>query len=358
MRKPIIGVLTWRDGFRFKEPAYFRQLGLEGQALGVILYFFSPADVDFGSNQVSGVYLKEDGSWASKWFMRPDIVIDRFRFTTDPAFKEYVALRKASGFSYANNRLGNKWKVHRALMKNEVLHKWLPKTVLYSRVQLLQMLESDSVVYVKPVNGTGGRGIMKISKDTDGYYVLGRNHVREIFNTKQSSFTALSKFLEQHLSKGKHIIQQGLSLNLIKDRAVDMRILIQKNGNGEWDITGSGMRVGSHHSATSNLHGGGKSNPPQDLLMKCFTLEKTQAILADCRRLAYATAQTVEEQFGRMIELGLDVGVEINGRCWLIEVNPKPGREIFMKLGELSTYREAVRRPLEYCLFLLQTFRS
>ncbi|MCK9909492.1 YheC/YheD family protein [Microbacteriaceae bacterium K1510] len=50
---------------------------------------------------------------------------------------------------------------------------------------------------------------------------------------------------------------------------------------------------------------------------------------------------------------GIFIGVDVNGRVWLIEMNPKPGRDIFRKLGREDRYALAVRRPLQYALHLL-----
>ncbi|MFC5651938.1 YheC/YheD family protein [Paenibacillus solisilvae] len=43
--------------------------------------------------------------------------------------------------------------------------------------------------------------------------------------------------------------------------------------------------------------------------------------------------------------------MDVNGRVWLIEANPKPGRTLFIKTGERKVYRTSVRRPLQYAMF-------
>lgn len=71
--------------------------------------------------------------------------------------------------------------------------------------------------------------------------------------------------------------------------------------------------------------------------------------------MAHEIASVLEEKFGRMMEFGLDVGVDVAGRVWLIEVNPKPGREIFRQMGDTRTYEEAITRPVSFALHLINS---
>lgn len=156
MKRPTIGVLTWREGKRFAEPAYFRRLLRAGQELGSTVFLFSPKDVLAQGKQVRGFILDANGNWQARMFDRPDAVFDRYRYTPTQAFKDYVAFRRTSNFLYANNRLANKWRVHEVLYRDERMHRWLPETFLYNRANFVKMLGRHSFLYVKPLNGTGG----------------------------------------------------------------------------------------------------------------------------------------------------------------------------------------------------------
>jgi hypothetical protein len=78
-------------------------------------------------------------------------------------------------------------------------------------------------------------------------------------------------------------------------------------------------------------------------------------IVRDCEQLAYQTAESLENHFGRMVEFGLDIGIDVNGRAWLIEVNPKPAREVFREMGAVQQYKQAISRPIEYAMYLART---
>jgi glutathione synthase/RimK-type ligase-like ATP-grasp enzyme len=350
MKRPVIGILTWREGKKFAEPAYFRRLIRAGQALGSTVFLFSPQDVSPSGRQVRG-FVPDGRSWQARMFTRPDVVIDRYRYTPTAAFRQYVAFRRTNGFLYANNRLANKWKVHEVLWRDARMHRWLPEAMLYNHVNLPNMLARHSLLYLKPLNGTGGRGIVRLEKTAEGYRLLGRSKDRAKVSALIRRIPALLRWIDRWKNE-KLIVQQGLRLDLVPKRSVDMRLLIQKDGDGRWSITGAGMRVGGERSATANLHGGGKAVPAQAFLRSRFGEQRAREIIRDCEQLAYQTAETIENHFGRMIELGLDIGIDVDGRAWLIEVNPKPGREIFRELGTPQVYREAIRKPIQYALHL------
>ncbi|MED1950943.1 YheC/YheD family protein [Brevibacillus centrosporus] len=355
MKRPTIGVLTWREGKRFAEPAYFRRLLRAGQELGSTVFLFSPKDVLAQGKQVRGFILDANGNWQARMFDRPDAVFDRYRYTPTQAFKDYVAFRRTSNFLYANNRLANKWRVHEVLYRDERMHRWLPETFLYSRANFVKMLGRHSFLYVKPLNGTGGRNILCIEKTDQGYRLLGRDRQRSKISTVVKQVDAVLRYVDRWTRAEKYIVQQGLRLQLVPKRAVDMRLLIQKDGNGDWRVTGHGMRVGGERSATSNLHGGGKAMPVPEFLRPRFGDARTVEIVRDCEQLAYQTAESLENHFGRMVEFGLDIGIDVNGRAWLIEVNPKPAREVFREMGAVQQYKQAISRPIEYAMYLART---
>lgn len=351
MRKPRIGILTWRQGTRFAEPAYFKRLLDAGDRLGATVFLFSPQDVSFVNRQIRG-FIRTAKGWESRRFGWPDAVIDRFRYTPTQAFKDYVAFRKKKSFLYANNRLANKWKVHQVLWQDEQMRRWLPETIKYSRSGLKEMISRHRQLYIKPSNGTGGRGILCVKRTQQGYRLLGRDHRRAKIESLQPSLSLASGKVASWVNNGMFVIQQGLNLDLILGRSIDMRLLIQKNERGEWSVTGHGMRIGGEKSATANLHGGGKAMRVKPFLKRYFSQPQTECIMQECVDLAMQTATTLEGHFGRMMELGLDIGIDVNGNAWLIEVNPKPGREIFRELAAKETYEQAIQRPLLYALHL------
>jgi hypothetical protein len=91
------------------------------------------------------------------------------------------------------------------------------------------------------------------------------------------------------------------------------------------------------------------------LLFHCFaSKDKVKQIKQDMYSFAYKLAPFLETKFGKLCELGIDIAVDPNGGIWLLEVNPKPSREVFRRIGAKEIYRKAVTRPLEYALWLMK----
>ncbi|MCG7316743.1 MULTISPECIES: YheC/YheD family endospore coat-associated protein [Brevibacillus] len=359
MQKRRIGILTYRNGKRFGEPLFFRHLLAEGEKLGATVFLFSPKDVFESKRQIRGFVPGPDKSWKSKMFDWPDIVIDRYRYYPKPQHQAYLAFRKRPLFTYANSRFSSKWNVHQVLNQQSSMQPWLPETFAYDKDVLSNMLQKYPLIYVKPAQGTAGRSILRIKQTSSGYDLLGRelhlNKVSHKINTRTELHRYVKEWVKtQRMGEEIFLVQQGLQLDLISGRTVDTRILIQKTEWGEWDVTGLGMRIGGVKSSTSNLHGGGLAKDAQKLLVERFGEPKATKILHNCYALAHQTAEAVESNYGRMIELGLDVGIDVSGRPYLIEINPKPGRDIFRKLKRKKVYQKAVIRPIQYALYLLK----
>lgn len=353
-----IGILTYRGEAGFTEPGFLRQLVKEGQGLGAEVFLFGPQDVRYSERRIRG-YVPAESGWKSDWYGWPDIVIDRYRYYPTPKHSLYLPFRKQNWFRYANSRFTNKFRVHQVLSQDPSLVRWLPQTLPYTRDNLTLLLKQHRILYLKPTNGTGGRSILRVERLKGGYRLHGRTKQQAKSSEKLYNTTALCKRLEHWMEHEKNgneqfFLQQGLALDLVPERIVDARLLAQKDGGGQWRLTGMGLRIGPPRSSTSNLHGGGKALPAAVFLAERFGEQEATRIILECKELALKTVARIEEHFGQMIEFGFDLGIDVAGRVWIIEMNPKPGRDIFRQLGQKKRYQQAVRRPLEYALYLLE----
>jgi len=354
-RQPVIGILTWGEDELIKNP-YLRHFSEEGELLGAFVFYFSPGDLSEQENKCRGFVPLKEGGWVHGEFHRPDIVIDRcHQYRKGKSLLEpYFSLRKHASLRFANNPIGSKLHVHHALAQVEKMNAWLPHTVAYSEEALREMLSRYPVLYIKPSGGTGGRGVLRIiSRDDGSYSLLGRNQRREKMSLQLHSLDELLSWMNPWVRRTHFIIQQGLQLDLIPNRSADLRLLIQKNEEGRWAITGFGMRIGEESSPTSNLHGGGKGVLAGDVLEPIFGPEKTRDIIEECLQLGYETAHAIGNSYPALIELGIDIGIDVKGDIWLIELNSMPQREIFNHIGKNDLYHLSFRRPIQYALYLI-----
>jgi len=221
--------------------------------------------------------------------------------------------------------------------------------------EITDMITKYKLVYLKPINGTGGRGILRIEQRKDGQlHIQGRDQTRRIIRPQFITTAGLNSYLAPWNLKGnRYIAQQGIRINLASGRVHDYRMLVQKNGEGNWEVTGCAGRIGAAGSITSNLHGGGHAATMSALLKEWLRDEnKANQVKEEAEKLGVGIAAYLEQNYGRLCELALDLAIDRKGGIWLLEVNPKPAREVFAQAGEKEVYRKAIIRPLEYALWL------
>ncbi|MEW9669841.1 YheC/YheD family protein [Ammoniphilus sp. 3BR4] len=343
-KKIVIGVLTTPG-----DNDLFRPLFKENKSLGNVLYLFSLQDIKFKKRKIKGYLLTPDGRWEQRRFKWPDAVIDKY---FDTSHKLYEDIRKHDLLPFTEHQLPGKWELHNILWKVPSLRPFLPVTCTYSPHALKKMLRRFPLLYIKPFDGTWGNGIVKIERHTDGFLAVGRKRKKKIQEFIPQS--EIIPWIDRWVDRIPFVIQQGLHLNLLKDRVADMRILIQKNEKGKWQITGQGMRIGAPKSPVSNLHGGGAGKEVFPVLQSIFGIKKVKNLLRKCHEISYLVADTIEQKYGRMMELGLDIGIDNQGQIWIIEVNDKPGRKIFKQMGRHDLFRQANRQPLLYASYLVR----
>ncbi|WP_054939848.1 YheC/YheD family protein [Paenibacillus ihuae] len=361
MPEPVLGILTLylNEAKQLEERSVYRRMIIEGKKIGLDVFVFTPADVNAGKELIHAmVYDPSSGKWSRKWRPFPHMIYDRCRIQRSSRFEQLLRFRsRYNHLTFLNRPLRNKWTIHQTFSQKSRFRQHMPETLLYqSSADLQRMLKISPVVYVKPINGTGGRGILRIERLKEGkslYDIQGRRQNRQIISPRKVTLPRLESIVRQWCLGGRFLVQQGIPLRLPGGRFHDYRMLVQKNGQGEWELTGMAGRVGAARSVTSNLHGGGHAVRAEVLLKEWLgSEEKAAKAMKSAENLGLEAAAFLEESFGALCELALDLAIDRQGRIFVLEVNPKPAREVFARTGDSGTYRKALLRPLEYAMWV------
>jgi glutathione synthase/RimK-type ligase-like ATP-grasp enzyme len=207
------------------------------------------------------------------------------------------------------------------------------------------MLSRYDTVFVKPVFGSGGTGIASVQRWRGGYIVNSVGRPRLRVSSLPGVISVLGG-LNRH-----YLIQQGLKLNYLKGSTFDIRAIVQKNGEGQWQVSGRAVRMGRRGKITSNLHTGGRAYTVPAVLEHCFP-QRAEEIGQELDNLAIRVAEVMTKHAGPLCDLGLDMGVDNEGKVWLIEVNSKPGRKVFLQMGDRESRKKVVRTLVEYAKYL------
>lgn len=342
------------------EPNLCRNLSAASAALGIDVYVFSPDSYDPASGTLIGCRL-EGGSWQPSRVPLPDVVYDRSFPKSADSRRRCAAALSALGerkrHERINGRLPSKLRVYDCLRGYSSIAPYLPATAPYRNISQLEYLLPDLPrgAVLKPAAGMQGRGFLHIeapySSSTE-LIVRGRTRNNVSFKQAFRSFPALEQWLQSFMGSSPFLIQPYLPLRTADDRPYDIRVLLQKDEKGQWQVSGSAARLGQPESLTSNLHGGGSAQPAADTLAASFMRTKAEHLLAKIHTISGQTAVLLEENFGRFGELAFDFGLEPSGKLWLLEVNAKPGRDAFRQTGDRAAATLSITRLLQYARYL------
>lgn len=343
----------------FNEAQLCRRLCLLGNKQQINVVVFSPSWFKPNEQLIKGYTYTEQG-WCKGSFPFPDVVYDRY-FSHNT--KQYQAktlclsqLKENHDFMYLTRGLAGKWIVYQALLQNKELTSYLPETILFEgKNQLADWLSSHQrEAFLKPQCGTHGKRTLYIKAigQKDQLFIRGRSGTNAIFTRYLNTNRGYS-WIERFTQYNNYLLQPYLHLTSREDEPFDIRVLMQKEQTGTWNLTGSAARIGRKDSLTSNLHGGGKALRAQSYLIHEFGKAKATEIMDTITHLSTIIPHTLEANFGRLAELGIDYGVDKQGKVWVLEVNSKPGRSAFFRIGDADSARKSVENLIDYTRYLL-----
>jgi glutathione synthase/RimK-type ligase-like ATP-grasp enzyme len=354
---PVIGIMAPRRASKNRpfsgQTTFFQELITSGRKLGEICYAFYFNDIDWNHKIVNGYFPTTKG-WKSSKFPLPDVIYPRSKFWAASGARSRNRLNRL-GVKVLNPPMVGKWELHCFLKKNPELAPYLPETrSINSFGQVGAMLKKYRAVYLKPVNGTKGKNIIRVSrsKKTSGYcyqyHTNGKLHKR-----CTSDLSSLQKQLRPIMGGRRYLVQKEIDLLRYQGGIVDIRVMVQKGHNGKWKVTGMACRVGKQGSITSNISSGGRGQKVETVLNQNFSDPKlVDQITETIAFVAITAAQGVEDYRGNCGEIGVDIGVDKNGKVWFIEANLRPARLVFSLIGEKQTRLKSVETPLLYARYL------
>lgn len=362
---PMIGIFANRFDKKTRpfgeQTGFFRKLAIEAKKLNALFFAFSPKDIDWDAKTISGLYplhLQDSSTeWATMVVPFPDVIFDRGLFPRGEkrasATKIRKILRVYPGVKFFNPAFFGKWKTHYLLSKHDVLNSHLPDTRLYSSFKdVVEMMEKHKSIYLKPSGGSSGRGIIRVAREDHSLVLTHRTNKQVHRDTP--NMAQLQERLKTLIGSTRYIVQQEIKLARVNECLFDIRALMQRDINGHWLRTGFAARVAGKGNITSNIHAGGRAAKLSLVLKDIFKSPiQIKQIINEIREICSLTAAWVTSEGNPLFgEFALDLGIDHQGRVWIIELNAIPGRTVFRKIEAAEIAKKALARPMEYAYYL------
>jgi glutathione synthase/RimK-type ligase-like ATP-grasp enzyme len=359
---PIIGVMVSRVYPGNNErpfgaiTSFCKELSEASERIGAFVYFFSPAQMIPGSSMLKGwVYVN---GWQQKSLPFPHIIYNRLTSRKYESLPNVVeVLKEAKTLQHTemfNEKYLNKNEVFDALRKENALHIYLPESHLLKNYQMLKAMSNrHQTLFLKPIRGSMGKGIIRIRKE-EGAYTC---HFTQLNGTTRQTFDTLPKLFASLAGKIKaqqYQIQEGLHLLTSGGRPMDFRALVQRGDKGEWAITSLVARIAGDQHFVSNLARGGSLSPVNSAIANStLPASLRAAVLGKLRKAALDIAKGIAEQIPcHFAELGVDLAVDQGGKVWLIEVNSKPSKDENAPIISDKKIRPSIKQLLGYAKHL------
>lgn len=344
----LIGYLSHRKNPRTVKQAYY--FAVAAQKENAEFLFFSPKGIDIANRKING-YILVKNQWKKVERRFPDVIFNHGNPGKMAHSQDKIDVLKQE-IPFTSHSIGSKMTVYYRLKEAKTFSEYLiPSITVYSPKDVLNALNKYKKIVFKPNDGHKGIGVTFIDKLPKGYSVK-VDHQKFIYNEAQ-----LMRFVKQRIRGKKHLIQPYINSKTRYGVPFDLRLHVQKDGNGEWKVALIYARVARNNSFVTNLSSGGSRVPIEKFLRQQYPKEYS-AMKKRLERFALDLARHMDEiqqqvHSETLDELGIDIGIDQNKHFWIYEVNWRPGlpHALFGKVG-------AERTMIQYTIYLAKQHKS
>lgn len=320
----------------------YRSIALEE---GVALLLFSIEQVRVSKGHTLG-YVPAAKGWKKVRAPIPKVVHKRVLYRESAPLRALARLHRRGVIFVNPHLIQNKARMSELLARDPRVRPHLPETHPYRPALLESFLKAGRGAILKPRIGSVGKGLIRVVPLSD-------ERVQVTVRTPRTlTRSAMKRRFAKRLSGG-YLLQQYLPLARYNGRPFDLRVPVQRDGSGEWQTPGMVAKVAGKHPFLTNVAQGGRAIPGEKAIAHAFSAEEAPLVAERVKRLAVDVASAVAREHRYAADLGLDIGVDRDGKPWLIEVNTRDQRYTFHEAGLHDAFRRLYTNPLLYCARLL-----
>ncbi|MDG5786385.1 YheC/YheD family protein [Evansella sp. AB-P1] len=307
---------------------YMNELAKSCSLAGIDVISFSPFNYDEKNNSVKGLLFNRDKNfWNKTTYPLPLYIYDRIFFPSNKSIHPQInrmlnQIKEKTTF--LGTGLPNKWTVYKWLNDNHFIKEFLPPTELLKKSTLQTFLNQYGEIIIKPIFGSNGIGIYVIERKRGDLFSIycGKRKQHHLI---RGEIETLHQYLIENVISSNYLIQPMLSLK-VGEQPFDLRTILHKTSSQKWIVVGNGFRIGNNRSFISNLHGGGIVSPSMKISKKYM-----ESVKKTVKQLLHVIPYHLNNYHHPLFELGIDLGIDLDGNVWILEINSKPGYQTVMK---------------------------
>jgi hypothetical protein len=236
----------------------------------------------------------------------------------------------------------DKLKVFKFMKQSKEISGHLPETQKLTKSSLWNFMKNHGDIIVKPNSGRRGRGVIRATSIGKDAYKIHTENIRKIVHGKERTY----RYIKGTTGSRSYIVQRRIPLATVDKRPMDVRIIVQRKKNSDtWKVTANIIKVaGEGYIVTNIKRSKGTVLPIKSALRKSSLKDHSErALVSKVKRVALQSAKELSKLYPHHRIFGFDMGLDREGRAWIIEANRFPMMSHFRKLKDKTMYQQIMK---------------
>lgn len=373
-KHPYIGILINRQAYErlrrgkrtgHEKPVFYEEAAM---ALGHTPCYLKLSALKRGASQgITAGLIRTRNGYASVRIAPPSVIHNRAIYLDRRSIRRLEELSRGGTYIFNLHTRYDKLMLHQLLLQDPVIAPCLPVTEAATPGNVRAFMKQFDALIIKPANGSVGQGIMQLRREdgTAGAWIWKRRSGRrrgwistrvaaEAGSGRRGVRTGgygLPMALCRRLRQRRFLVQQFLPLARFCGSPFDIRVSVQRDGTGEWQLTGMVAKVAKRGAFLTNVAQGGRVYPLQ-FVLESFPAWSPGEVTDRLRELSLHIARYMGERLEGLADLGLDMGILEDGHLVFIEANGRDQRYSFGEAGLMEEWRATYGNPMAYADYL------
>ena len=301
---------------------------------------FDPVDLWKSRGENSEGYSHDGGKWIRKKFNFPRVIYDRYysKITGfDPEIEKIKDNLNRNCYFINPPEFARMATDKILFFKKMCEYRVKTPRIICERLEcvndLRESFKGHDQVIIKPAYGRMGKGIIRVKRQAGRFEVIMDDF--SLTCKTEAEMTGAIRYSAGTLgmSTNDFIIQEMVRIVDEGRQWFDIRVLMQRGGEGNPEITGMVARVSAGKKGVPNLDRGGIAVDGEQWLQWAVKTVEWDGVKRQIWESAGSLYRLLEKEYGLIGEIGMDLLVDEQNNVWILEINSKPGRWALLRLA-------------------------